>query len=63
MQDKFTHYSYYPTPHSPLGKDSFYSPPLVFYREYVLLMYFLITRLFSSMAFFLEMHNKRDMIF
>ena len=43
------------------GKDSFY-PPSLFYRDYVFLMYFLITRLFSAMAFLLEMHNKRDTI-
>ena len=45
------------------GKDTFYPPPPFFYREYVFLMYFLITRHFSSMAFLWEMHNKRDINF
>ena len=35
-------------------------PPLFFYWQYVFPMYFLITRLFSSMAFLSEMHSLRD---
>ena len=40
-------------------KIRFIPPPLFFYRQYVFLMYFLITRLFffSSMAFLSEMHS------
>ena len=36
------------------------SPPLFFYRQYVFPMYFLITRLFSSMVFLSEMHSLGD---
>ena len=47
-----------------MGQRFVLSPPsLFFYQEYVFLVYFLITRLFSSMAFLSEMHNKRDTIF
>ena len=36
------------------------SPPLFFYLQYVFPMYFLSTRLFSSMAFLSEMHSLGD---